>query len=256
MIRSYLRSTSHTDAHFKPRGVDTSRLESLSDGVFALAIAQLILSATSPTNYNALVDSLKLILPFGITITLIFRLWLQHVRFFYYYNLSDQFVYKANIVLLFLILIYVYPLKFLFTVFFQIMYTLIFEAGNNYQWIVSNVLSGTDGSGLMVFFGIGGASIYGIYVLLYRHALKLMSTLSLTEVEAHITKTDLLYNVYRSVVSLVSAAIAYFHIGGTWSFPLAGACYLILIVILALVKKKRSKGLEKIEALTITEESN
>jgi hypothetical protein len=223
--------------------------------VFALAIAQLILSSTSPSNYAALVDSLTLILPFGITITLIFRLWLQHVRFFYYYNLTDSLVYKANIVLLFLILIYVYPLKFLFTVFFQIMYTLIFEAGNNYPWIVTNVLSGTDGSGLMVFFGIGGASIYGIYALLYRHVLKNKAELALTTAEVHITKTDLLFNICRIAVSLLSAAIAYFRIGGNWSFPVAGSCYLILIVILAIVKKKRAKGLEKILAVSNIEVS-
>jgi hypothetical protein len=51
-------------------------------------------------------------------------LWYEHVRFFRRYGLQDGFTIVINAVLLFVILFYVYPLKFLFSLLSQTLFGL------------------------------------------------------------------------------------------------------------------------------------
>ncbi len=246
MIRSYLQSKLHQGVDFQPRGSGSDRMEALSDGVFSLAIALMVLSSSVPSNYQGLLDSMQNVFPFAIAITLIIRIWLQHVRFYYFYGIKDNFVLFLNVVMLFLILIYVYPLKFLFNVLTKIGMTLIFQVGEPIGDIMSNTLSGSDGTGLMAIFGIGGFLIYGIYALLYHHAYRFKSDLKLTVKEQFITKTEYYRNLIKSLVPLLSAAFAYFHIAGSWSFPASGMIYLLLIVLSSVLKRIRAKAWSKI----------
>ncbi|TRX49327.1 DUF1211 domain-containing protein [Fulvivirga sp. M361] len=246
MIRSYLKSRVHLDVVFQPRGTGQDRLESLSDGVFSLAIALLVLSSSTPSNYNTLLDSLANILPFAVTITLIIRIWIQHVLYFYYYGFKDNVVLALNVFLLFLILIYVYPLKFLFVVFFQILGTLLFENSANMPYIMSQTLSGSDGTGLMIIFGIGGCLIYGIYALLYWHAYRSKQYLKLAAEECHFTLTHMYINIGKCAVPLFSVILSIFAVGGEYAFPLAGFCYLLLIPVTRLIFTSRKRSFKKL----------
>ena len=51
--------------HFRVRETGGSRLEALSDGVFALAIAILLISSSVPSNYQELLLFVQDIIPFG-----------------------------------------------------------------------------------------------------------------------------------------------------------------------------------------------
>jgi len=59
------------DQHFNYRGENQSRIETLSDAIFALAITLLVLSSSVPETFEQLWASMSDIIPFGLSTTLI-----------------------------------------------------------------------------------------------------------------------------------------------------------------------------------------
>ena len=90
MVRQALKKNAGRQIdHFKLRGKDHTRIESLSDGVFAIAIALLLISSEIPETFDELVVFMYDFVAFGATITLLMLLWcsfeqqkrkLQHFR--------------------------------------------------------------------------------------------------------------------------------------------------------------------------------
>ena len=92
------------------RGEGGTRIEALSDGVFAIAIALLLISTDIPETFAELREFMYDFVPFGGTIAILMVIWYQHYTFFLRYGLQDIKTVTINTVLLFLILFYVYPL--------------------------------------------------------------------------------------------------------------------------------------------------
>lgn len=74
---------------FEYRGESQTRIEALSDGVFALAIALLILSSSVPERFDELLLSLENLIPFAICITLLMLIGYEHYLFFIRYGLQS-----------------------------------------------------------------------------------------------------------------------------------------------------------------------
>lgn len=193
------------DPHFRWRGTDVSRMEAFADAVFAIVLALLFLQAKPPENLGELKAAMLALVPFAVTFTLLAMVWVEHHRFFRRYGLRDKATFFGNLWLLFLVLVYAYPLKFLFTLLFV--------------WWVAPIgalttVQATRGEAelgpvtLMIFYGAGFGAIYGTYGLLYAHALRRAGDLGLDAVERHLTVTSLIEcGVYVGVAGL-SLAIA------------------------------------------------
>lgn len=90
MIRSKLKgSKGQSKSGFVYRGLDNTRIEALSDSVFAIAIALMLISSTIPETYDELLIFLEDFIPFAITITLLMLIWFEHFQFFLRYGLTD-----------------------------------------------------------------------------------------------------------------------------------------------------------------------
>ena len=100
---------------FRWRGTETTRLEGFSDAVFAFAITLLVVSLQVPNNFSELQKLMQGFIAFGISFTLLVMIWHSHYTFFRQYALQDTKIIVLNSVLLFVVLFYIYPLKFLFT---------------------------------------------------------------------------------------------------------------------------------------------
>jgi hypothetical protein len=177
------------DPDFRWRGTDISRMEALADGVFALALALLFLQATPPANLRDLLAAVKASIPFAITFVLLAMLWVEHHRFFRRYGLCDKTTFYGNLLLLFLVLFYAYPLKFVFT------FLCVRMFGPIGPLTAESMTAGGDyfgGVAMMAFYSVGFGAIYGVFGLLYRHALRRAADLGLDAVERHATKTSVL----------------------------------------------------------------
>ena len=95
------------------RGKNVNRLEALSDAVFAVSTTLLVVSMEVPDNVPDLLNSLGGFLGFAFSFAMLILIWREHHRFFRLFGLEDGTTIFLNSILLFVVLFYVYPLKFL-----------------------------------------------------------------------------------------------------------------------------------------------
>jgi uncharacterized membrane protein len=94
---------------------EVSRVEAFSDAVFAFSLTLLVVSLDVPKSYRELMALTAGFVPFACSFALLTWIWYEHNLFFRRYGLQDGYVVALNGALLFVVLFYVYPLKFLFT---------------------------------------------------------------------------------------------------------------------------------------------
>src|ERR1700722_17524218 len=121
MLRSTIFKTKQQDpVHgFRLRGHDIKRIETFSDGVFAFAVTLLIVSLEVPKTFEELLISMRGFGAFAICFTLLVLVWHEQNVFFRRYGLDDKVSILLNACLIFIVLFYVYPLKFLFSLLFS-----------------------------------------------------------------------------------------------------------------------------------------
>lgn len=98
----------------RPRNYEVSRVEALSDAVLGFAITLIVVSLDVPRTYAELMTVMRGLPVFAICFALLLQIWYHHYRFFRRYGLQDGTTIALNSTLLFVVLFYVYPLKFLF----------------------------------------------------------------------------------------------------------------------------------------------
>lgn len=182
----------------QPEPHSASRLEGFSDAVFGFALTLLVVQLEVPQTGVALKLLILGSVPFAVTFAMVCYIWWEHNRFFRLCGLQDAWTAFLNSVLLFVVLFYVYPLKFLAT-------ALISPAVG-----LPGKASLEDGRFVMTVYSIGVVLIFGLFVLLYRHAWNLRQELGLTassglslryKMRAHVLTTSLgLVSVLLSLV--------------------------------------------------------
>jgi len=231
---------------FQLRGEATHRLDSISDGVFALAIAMLLLSSSVPQHFDELIDFVFDAIPFFICMIFVFWIWQEQSTFFLRYGIYDDKVIRLNFGLLFFVLFYVFPLKFFMTWLSQY---IIYGVGMSFDqeayfskiYALREVISWGNVPLLVLIYGIGFTSIFFILRQMYRYALQEQNTLELSKVELLKTKFKMEQQTICFTVGILSIIISglgiIFKFYAVSSF-LAGMIYnLIWILILPKVKQ-------------------
>ena len=196
-----------------------TRLESFSDAVFGFALTLLVVSLDVPRTFDDLVTTMRGFPAFAICFLLLALIWNGHYKFCRRYGLDDGTTRFLTCVLLFLVLFYVYPLKFLFNVSVT---GLLFGAGPPAQ------MSGAQFSTLLVIYGLGFAAVYAASALLYLHAYRLRDALELTELERFDTRYLILRMSTLVTVGIVAAGFACIPFLRNWS----SLVYILLFPIL------------------------
>jgi len=247
MIRQMLieknigRSTS-----FRWRSEEISRIEGLSDAVFGFAITLLVVSLEVPKTFNELVSAMSGFGAFAISFGLLFLVWYNQHKFFRRYGLQDTITIVLSAVLLFVVLFYVYPLKFLFTFLVS-----RFTGGHGEVRLPNgNIESMLDNDGqmgtLMLIFGAGYLAIFLVFVLLHIHAYRKREQLELNELEKFDTISSIQEAVLNSAIAIVSMSIVWF--GGARMAGFAGMAYMFTGVVMAIhgfIMGARRKKLEE-----------
>jgi len=165
------------------RSHEPSRIETFSDAAFAFALTLIIVSIEVPKSFDDLMETMKGTLSFAVCFALLFNIWNSQNIFFRRYGLNDSYITALNAILLFVVLIYTYPLKFLFE--------LVFSQTQTYKLNGKELPMIHEGqiNTLMLIYGAGFIAIYSLFYLMYRHAQKQAHALKLTPVELYETKT-------------------------------------------------------------------
>src|SRR3954463_2638236 len=115
MLRSALigKRADHVDG-FRWRSHEITRIEGFSDAVFGFAITLLIVSLEVPHTSAELLATMRGFGAFVVTFFMLASLWYSQFTFFRRYGLEDRATVVLNLALIFMVLFFVYPLKFLF----------------------------------------------------------------------------------------------------------------------------------------------
>jgi uncharacterized membrane protein len=223
------RSTESPDfVGFRSRGLEVTRLESFSDAVFGFALTLLVVSLDVPKTFADLVATMRGFPAFALCFLFLALIWNGHYRYCRRYGLHDGTARFLTCVMLFLVLFYVYPLKFLFT----ISITGLFDTS-----LQSAAMTHAEFSVLLVIYGLGFAAVYLAQTFLYLHAYRLREALELTELE----KFDTRYQIFRLLTlvafGLIAALLACIPLMRNWS----SLVYILLFPILRISRRIHRK---------------
>lgn len=200
---------------FRVRGREVSRVEAFSDVVFGFALTLIVVSLEVPTRYEELIATLRGFPAFAICFAMLTWIWYVHHKFFRRYALTDEITIAINTALLFLVLLYIYPLKFMFS-------------------IVTGQIRGSGNAGtLFIVYGLGFAGIFALFFLMHVHALRKREELELTALEVHDTYTEMIMYTAYVAIGLLSTIIAVQ--GGRTMYALAGWTYFLLGPVSAVI---------------------
>jgi uncharacterized membrane protein len=204
---------------FRLRGGEVSRIESFSDAVFGFALTLLVVSLDVPKGFDELFATMRGFPAFAVCFLLLAMIWNSHYKFCRRYGLDDTTTRMITLAMLFLVLFYVYPLKFLFSLSLG---NMLSEQATPLHFAFSQF------STLLTIYALGFVAVYGAFLLLYLHAWRLRDALELSAVE----RFDTRHSIYRFLmviaVGLFAAALAQFRATAGWS----GLSYLLLFPIL------------------------
>lgn len=220
------------DEGFRWRGGgEIHRIEGFSDAVFAFAVTLLVVSLEVPKTFTELEGALRGLLAFAIGFAILFQIWFLQHRFFRRYGMQDTTTIVLNGALLFVVIAYVYPLKFLFS------------------WLVNAFLGGplsvtlADGrvepiveagktAKLMVLYGAGFVAVFTLFLLLHLHAWRRRRELELTPREEFVTRSGIERQLLYIAVGGLSIALAAF--GGDRLAFWSGISYALLGPVMGL----------------------
>jgi len=224
MIRAN-KAGSMSHEKFRHRAKEILRIEALSDAVFAFSVSFLVASLEVPQTFDELKIIAKGAIPFFATVALLFLLWYQQYIFFRRYNLNDFTTILLNLMYLAIILFYVYPLKFLFSVLISSWTGInLFPKAAEKGLIV---LANKDFPQLIILFSIGYFFIWILIYLMHKRALFFSKKLALSTSEILFTikeKRGALWNAFVGLSAIILALM-----GIEW---LAGICYLLIPFLL------------------------
>lgn len=196
---------------------EVTRLEGFSDAVFGFALTLLVVSLETPQSITALRDLARGFFPFALTFAMVVWIWYEHNVFFRRYGLQDPWTVFLNSVLLFVVLFYVYPLKFITSTLFDI---LVWRSRPNDAFGTAD-----DSQMLMLLYSSGVVMIFGTFALLYRHAWGRRAQLGLTP-------ADLIALKYGSRAHLISMCLGFVSLAIAIANPslagLAGLIYCLM----------------------------
>lgn len=182
---------------FRIRGAVISRLEVFSDVIFGLALTLQVVSLQVPRTFGELRVSIRGFVPFAICFGLFSLLWHAHYKFFRRYALEDRATLALNSVLLFVVLFYVYPLKFLFGAL----------AGDWNGNLTSQIRSPAEIPELVLLYGVGFAAAFLLIAAMHVNAWRQREKLELSGTERLITMAMVVDSVGIAGVGLLSCAL-------------------------------------------------
>jgi uncharacterized membrane protein len=199
-------SRKHTlkhEAQFRWRGENVSRVENLSDIIFAMVLTLAALQSI-PSTFDELASLWRGALSIAVCFVLVLLIWRTHHIYFRRYGLDDGWVTTLNALLLFLVLIYIYPLKFMTD--FVVTY---FTGGYAGAAEIDAVLSLAQVPWLYAIYGGFFGAVYLVFALLYAHALRQGEQLELTREERSWTRFEVEFAIGTTLLSVIVVALAF-----------------------------------------------
>lgn len=221
---------------FRLRGLDMTRTETFTDAAFAFAVTLLVVSIDQiPTSYDELVNAMLGIPAFAASFALIALFWYAHWKWSRRYGLEDLPTILLSFSLVFLILCYIYPLKYLFNGMATWLSGGRIQSAGQVSITLSNLYS------IFAIYGAGFVALCIVIILLNLHAYRKREELKLNAVERFDALGEAVAWSIVGGVGVVSLGVALFTPPSRLAIP--GFVYVALPIVMpihgALAGRKR-----------------
>ncbi len=229
----------------RPRRHHPTRLEGFFDAAFAFAVTLVVISiGHAPHSVPEMLQAMRGIPAFALCYMLLVRIWRSHRDWSRRYDLEDDTSIRLSMVLLFLVLVYAYPLRLLFTA---------AVASVSGQWMVDEAVEFHSYDELrtaFIVFGLGHAAIWIVLGLLHRHALAAAAKIGLNPAEQQATQYLTVLSFAFAMLGLLSALLATVLPFDTqqWTIWVAGLIYATSGFIAAFLSKRYKRRIEALPA--------
>jgi len=235
MLREKLMQHEAVDG-FRWRNHEVSRVEGFSDAVFGFAITLLIVSLEVPKTSTELFATMRGFGAFLVTFFMLSAIWYAQYLFFRRYGLVDRVTVILNLALLFMVLFFVYPLKFLFTVLLgdpMMRHTKVMTAHGLEPAILPQ-----HRPWIYLIYGAGFTAIFIVFALLYRYAYSKREKLELNEFETWETQHSLRRFLFAAALGSTYLGVALLElIPKANTTAINAASVLLFLVVAALFLK-------------------
>ncbi len=228
----------------KVRRTQPTRLEGFVDSAFAFAVTLIVISIGHvPSDVPEMLQALRGLPTFAVCFLLISRFWAMHRFWSRHYDIEDETAVRLSLILVFLVLVYVYPLRLLFSI--------TFESMTN-DWLIEKPIEIHDLGEMRaayVVFGLGLAAIAIVFALMFRHALKSATVIGLSPDEIIVTRARVLGWTCTGSVALISIGLAMvlpFNEQQPWLFAIPGCTYWLLMFTRPLVDRMALRRIAEI----------
>lgn len=171
--------------HFRLRGLEVTRLDTLVDAAFAFVLTLLVISFDDiPSNIAEVLAAVKRIPGFAASFTILMMFWLQHRKWSRRYGLENRRTVLHSLALIFVMLVYVYPLRMVFEGLFS-------NLTGGYLSTSYQIETYDDLRLIFVFYSIGFLSMSLLISQLYRLAVQNSILLRLNSVELRKSKVEM-----------------------------------------------------------------
>lgn len=215
-----------------PRQSEITRVEAFSDGMIAFAATLLVVSVDAPRTYDELIDNLYGFVPFGLSFSALFYMWVVHTGLFRRCPLSDGVSVLLNGILLFTILFFVVPLKFMASSFVSRFAGATGPSVSTWEQLQS----------LFIIYSCGWIVVFLIFALLYHRAWHTRDALGLTPVEAYDAITWSRHYLGFVFAGILSILVALSGVGLIVGLP--GLAYVTIGLFVWLNLRSRQNGRE------------
>jgi len=188
---------------FRERGGEVTRIEAFVDAAFAFAVTMLVISVGAiPDSIPKLLVALKGTPAFAACFAQIALFWYEHMSWSRRYGLDDRGSVVLSLALVFLLLVYIYPLKYIFAGLFGWI---------SNGWLSPDIAIHTIGElrAMFVIYGVMFASMSIVVSLLYRQAWTYRDELGLSLDERVGTVRRFAEGFVTAGVAVLSIAVAF-----------------------------------------------
>ncbi|MEO6690446.1 MAG: TMEM175 family protein [Dokdonella sp.] len=229
---------------FRMRGAQPTRIDAFVDAAFAFAVTLLIVSVGHvPSTVPDLIQAMRGVPAFSASFLLLARFWLSHRQWSRCYGLEDGHSVRLSLALVFVVLIYVYPLRMVANM------TLAMLSGGALAEQSIEIHTLADLRSLYVAFASGYGAVVIIFTLLYRHALACADALQLTASERVRTRSTAERYLTLAGVALLSLTLALLLPAGHASmliYWLPGMVYALIYPATLLIGRREKAALAAI----------
>lgn len=222
---------------FRMRGLESTRLDTFVDAAFAFVLTLLVISFDDiPSNYAEMITAVQRIPGFAASFAVLMMFWLQHRKWSRRYGLENPKTINYSLTLIFVVLVYVYPLRMIFEGMFS-------NLTSGFLATSYEIQSYYELRMIFVFYSVGFAAMSLLVHLLYRTAMRSADALALNSFELRRTRIAMRVWAIAAGYGLLSIVLA-LTLPDVW-VVVAGYMYFVLIPLLwlpAYMDQRRHAG--------------